>query len=171
MSLTEFRVLQHGVERKLFSIRETKDTSIIVAQKVAATTFGSGRLLKVKDHHFTAHAMRSFDEEGVLGHKFKTSAQGIDGTVIDQSIIVRASLKRPKLLWPLDTAIYGFMDGPAFDLSRRKTVGVVPLIGYIPARDALQYTIFVHDPTVNMPRVQGFNNFTHHFPLWQLRFT
>lgn len=162
---TEFRVLQAGKERRLFTISETSDGSLVVLQNTKTSNFGSVKLTEVGDLHVTGHSRRLYENLGIHGHKFKTTHRTQDGRLYERSVIVRASEKRPKLVWILDSAIFGALMNGQYDIEKDdpKVKEVVPLLSYLPFEDALHYSLVVHDPTVQMPRIQGFGMYTHKF--------
>lgn len=162
---TEFRVLQAGKERRLFTISESPDGSLVLLQNTKTSNFGSGRLTEVGDLHLTAHSRRAFDNIGIFGHKFKTTHRNKEDDLYERSVIVQASLKSPKLLWILDSAIFGALTDDRYDIGGAdpKTKEIVPLLSYFPFEDALHYTLLVHDKSIDIKPIQGFDQYTHRF--------
>lgn len=154
MSKTRFIVKTIGEERQIFAVRSLGDGSIVFIYKPASTTYSGTGNKPVKDHHITVHKEQEHNIPKCVGNRIKTSLLTNEDEYFYDTIVIKKS-KKNKFLWPLisiaDAAIYG----KTYEFSYKNGDSLVQVVGYPGTSETLIYTLFVCDPLIELPRVQG----------------
>lgn len=155
MKMLRFLVKTFGEERQIFSVRETGDGSIIVIFKIDKAGFTGMAVDNVQNYHITVHSPQFHNDRKCEGYRVKSSILTKSSEYYYESIVVRKR-EDNKFLWPVISVLSSAIFGEGFSFRDKKSDELVKVVGYPGIGETLNYTLFVCDKDVHLPRVQGF---------------
>lgn len=166
MKKLRFLVKTYGEERQIFSVREAGDGSIVVIFKIDKSGF-TGMAVDVKNYHITVHSPQIHGDRKCEGYRVKSSLLTRNNDYYYESIVVRKRSDN-KFIWPAISVLSSAVFGEGFSFREKKSDELVKIVGHPGIGETLNYTIFVCNSDVYLPRIQGFGRIEREIGLFKI---